>query len=330
MNPKSSCRLYRAGSAVFLCLLAAFGDAAAQQVRLPFLNLQPYEGNPILRPRGTTWEAAAACNPAAVVKDTTVYLFFQAKDRSGAGRWNGTSRIGLATSVDGLHFVREPEPVITPTYDFESPGGCADPAVAEIDGVYYLTYNAFDGVHRRVALASARDLRQWIKHGLLFPEEGETSHGAIVPQKSNGRYLMYFSDGKNLRLAYSENLLVWHAEAEPVMLPRDGKFDDYAVAPAFSPLVSGSELVLFYNGLDQARRSHPGQAVFALQHPGQVLQRSERPYLSLAARPEDEPVIMLSGLVRFKEEYFLYYGMDEETAGVAVSPELAAAIRAQK
>lgn len=330
MNPKSSRKLYRAGSAFFLCLLAVFGEAAAQQVRLPFLNLQPFEGNPILRPRGTTWEAAAVCNPAAVVKDTTVYLFYEAKDRSGAGRWNGTSRIGLATSVDGLHFEREPEPIITPTYDFESPGGCAEPAVAEIDGVYYLTYNAFDGVNRRVALASSRDLRQWIKHGLLFPEEGETSHGVIVPHKSNGRYHMYFSDGRNVRLAYSENLLVWHAEAEPVMLPRNGKFDDYAVAPAFSPVVSGSELVLFYNGLDQARRSRPGQVVLALQHPRQVLQRSERPYLSLAARPENEPAIMLSGLVRLKAEYFLYYGLNGETAGVAVSRELAAAIRAQR
>ncbi|MDZ7265786.1 MAG: glycosidase [candidate division KSB1 bacterium] len=330
MKPKLCYRLHRAARTVFLCLFVASGGTLAQHVRLPFLPLQPYEGNPILRPLGTTWEAAAATNPAAVVKDTTIYLFYQAKDRSGAGRWHGTSRIGLATSVNGLQFTRESQPVMVPTHDYETPGGCENPHLVEIEGVYYLTYDAFDSVTRRLALASSRDLRHWIKHGLVFPEEKESSHGVIAPQKSNGRYFMYFSDGKNLRLAYSENLLVWQAEATPVMQPRPGKFDELAVAPAFSPVLIGSEMVLFYNGLDPARRSQPGQAVFALANPGQVLLRSERPYLSPLPWHADESAVRLSALVRLKEEYFLYFGINEETVGVAVSQELAAAIRAQK
>ena len=74
------------------------------------------------------WEEKAVFNPAAVVREGKVHLLYRAEDGVG----EGTSRIGLATSGDGVAFERRPEPVLFPDDDFmmryESEGGCEDPA----------------------------------------------------------------------------------------------------------------------------------------------------------------------------------------------------------
>src|SRR6056297_3050921 len=79
--------------------------------------------NPILKPspdltfvcpinkQAIRWEERNVLNPAAIVKDDKVYLFYRAQDVSG------TSRIGLAVSTDGLHFEKQPEPVFYPDND---------------------------------------------------------------------------------------------------------------------------------------------------------------------------------------------------------------------
>jgi len=75
--------------------------------------------NPILKPsadlsficpinkQSIRWEERNVLNPSAIVKDGKVWLFYRAQDVSG------TSRIGLAVSSDGLHFEKQPEPVIS-------------------------------------------------------------------------------------------------------------------------------------------------------------------------------------------------------------------------
>jgi hypothetical protein len=83
--------------------------------------------NPILKPssdltfvcpinnQSIRWEERNVLNPAAIVKDGKVYLFYRAQDVSG------TSRIGLAVSSDGLHFEKQPEPVFYPDNDEMKP-----------------------------------------------------------------------------------------------------------------------------------------------------------------------------------------------------------------
>ena len=79
------------------------------------------------------------------------------------------SHVGLATSDDGIHFERHPEPVLSPSEDYER-HGCEDPRVTEIDGTYYLTYTAYDGTNAQLCLATSTDLFTWEKHGPLFPD----------------------------------------------------------------------------------------------------------------------------------------------------------------
>src|SRR3989344_2169972 len=75
-------------------------------VRRP-LRLQRLDHNPVLRPRPEVWwESEAAFNPAALVHDGRVHLFYRALGR------DGITRTGHASSGDGIHFdERSPTPI---------------------------------------------------------------------------------------------------------------------------------------------------------------------------------------------------------------------------
>jgi len=87
-------------------------------------------------------------NPTAVVRHGHCIYFVPG--RRCDGKFAGTSRIGLAHSLDGIHFDRGKDPILFPDEDFmkiyEWEGGIEDPRIIESpDGVYYLTYTAYDG-----------------------------------------------------------------------------------------------------------------------------------------------------------------------------------------
>ena len=79
----------------------------------PLGPFTPYAENPILRPQGDGWESGSVYNPAAVVKDDKVVLLYRAHAD------DIVSHVGLATSDDGIHFERHPEPVLSPSEDYE-------------------------------------------------------------------------------------------------------------------------------------------------------------------------------------------------------------------
>ena len=174
--------------------------------------------------RSVDWAAKDAFNPGAVVHDGKVCLLVRAEDH--VGRYAGTSRIGLATSTDGLHFELEPEPVLAPANDrwqaWEWPGGCEDPRVVQSpDGSFVCTYTAFDGKVGCLFVATSPDLRRWTKHGPAFAGtpyvRRPTKSGAIVTElkddrlvaaQVDGKYWMYWGEGV-IYAATSDDLIRW-------------------------------------------------------------------------------------------------------------------------
>src|SRR3989344_1572711 len=139
------------------------------------LDLRRAFHNPVMSPAvGSYWESEGVFNPGAVVHDGRVHLFYRALGP------DGVSRVGYASSKDGVHFdKRHPHPVYMPEsvresekhYPYTSParlayntglyisgggwGGCEDPRAIKIDGRIYLTFNIFNGWHSiRVGLTS--------------------------------------------------------------------------------------------------------------------------------------------------------------------------------
>lgn len=170
------------------------------------------------------WAAKDAFNPGAVLNDGRVCLLVRAEDCEG--RYAGTSRIGLATSSDGISFALEPEPVLAPGDDrwqaWEWPGGIEDPrVVAAPDGTFVCTYTAFDGKVGCLFVATSPDLRRWTKHGPAFagtpyvrrPSKAgsivtELKDGGLVAARIDGRYWMYWGEGM-IFAATSDDLVRW-------------------------------------------------------------------------------------------------------------------------
>lgn len=281
-----------------------------------------YEANPILTPQGSTWEAKDLFNPAAWSNGETIHMLYRAEDSTGIGDWNGTSRIGLATSTDGVNFSRNPDPVLVPTEEWELPGGAEDPRVAHIDGTFYLTYTGYDGETARLALASSPDLKNWTKHGLVFPDRGWTKAGAIVPERINNRYWMYFGD-TNIWIAWSEDLINWTAVEEPVMFPREGMFDSRLIEPGPTPIITEDGILLLYNSADEDLVYRTGQALFDMHDPSRLLKRSDtwfmEPVNELEVGGQIPNVVFIEGYAELNGRGYLYYGMGDSGIGVAIT-----------
>ena len=298
------------------------------------------------------WEEKDVFNPAAVVRNDTVFLLYRAEDV--VGKYAGTSRIGLAFSLDGLHFTRRTMPILFPSEDFMKPfeweGGIEDPRIIESsDGIYFLTYTAYDGRLARLCIASSKDLVHWTKHGLVLKDEyenrwsksgaivGKRKGNKIIAQKINGLYWMYFGD-TDLFMATSADLLTWkpveeNGKLKSVLRPRPHYFDSRLVESGPFALLTEKGILLPYNGMNLAQGGDnslakgtysAGQALFDSNEPAKLIARLEKNFL----RP-DQPyeingqvnqVCFIEGLVPFKDKWFLYYGTADSKIAVATAP----------
>lgn len=303
------------------------------------------------------WESMATFNPAAIVKDDTIRVLYRAEERLGEKEIGGhTSRIGLATSSDGMIYERASQPIFYPDLDdqqkFEWPGGTEDPRIVETeDGRYVLTYTQWNRKVPRLAIATSDDLITWEKHGPIFEDyqngkyhQQETKSGAIVSKlvdeklvaaKINGKYWMYFGV-PHIWLASSTNLLDWEpvedytGQLAPVLSPRPGYFDSWLVEAGPPPLLTDEGIVVLYNAgnsqnigeKDLGNRIYTGgQALFDGQEPWKLLDRSDEPFI----KPElpfeksgqyQEGTTFLEGLVYFNDDWYLYYGTADSMVGV--------------
>jgi predicted GH43/DUF377 family glycosyl hydrolase len=297
----------------------------------------PYEGNPILRPQGGTWESANLYNPAALVDGDEVVLLYRAHAD------DIVSHVGLARSRDGLHFEREAEPILSPEHDYER-YGCEDPRIALIDGTYYLTYTGWDRRSAQLCLATSTDLRTWTRHGPLFPDFdtfatvdprgfGWSKAGVIVPVQMQGKWWMYFGEG-SIYWATSEDLVHWTPgtpDTEPMYSPTPGSFDADLVEIGTSPVLTDNGLLLMLtNGATRIVHEDGsvdvdyrcGQIAIDPDDPTTVLARLQQPWL----RPQTfedthglvSNVTFVEGLVQFQGRWLAYYGQSDTTLAVAV------------
>ena len=310
----------------------AVANRAEQSIGLPFGKWSRASEEPILSPQGSGWESAGTFNPAVVPYKGKIVMLYRAQDAAG------TSRLGYAESKDGIHFTRRPEPVLTPETDYEKDGGVEDPRLQEFGDKHYLTYTGYNKKDAQLCLATSRDLIHWDRQGVILPayrgnwNKGWTKSGAIVPEKIDGKYWMYWlgtaSDKTDqMGLSYSTDLIHWTEATETPVLPtRPGKFDSRVVEPGPPPFLTASGIALIYNGADDNLVYRTSIAVFDAHDPRKVLYRSETPIFA----PEKEwekvgqvpNVVFVEGMVRMKDRWLFYYGGADKYVGVTEAQEL--------
>ncbi|HEY6736170.1 MAG TPA: hypothetical protein VI322_00485 [Candidatus Saccharimonadia bacterium] len=162
-------------------------------------KLSRHPDNPILSADSNqAWEAGSVFNGTVIPTADGFVMLYRATNDLRSGRAGGyVSRIGLATSTDGLHFDRRPEPFIAPDQPYEAGGGCEDPRVTFINGTYYIFYTAVrtteEAAQVRIALATTKDWQTATKHGVVGPAGSRAKAAALLPEAVNGHYYWYFT-----------------------------------------------------------------------------------------------------------------------------------------
>ncbi|MBK7936119.1 MAG: glycosidase [Lewinellaceae bacterium] len=353
---------------LFTCFLLVAGCSGGKKTLdenvwtlQPVRKLDDY--NPVLEPDGKAqfycpilkknvrWEEKDVFNPTAVVKDGWVWMLYRAEDK--IGQYAGTSRIGLAKSRDGLVFRKNTIPVLYPDNDpmktFEWEGGCEDPRVVKReDGLYVMTYTAYDGKTARLCVASSSDLVSWKKHGLvmtdvryrdLWSKSGaivcELKDGEVIARKIKGKYQMYWGD-TDIFMATSDDLITWAPVEDKkkklvsVLSPRAGYFDSKLVEPGPFALLRKEGILLLYNSANDAKKGDKtlpdmsysvGQALFSENKPAKLIARASR-YTLHPDRPYEKSgqvsnVCFLEGMVWHNSRWLLYYGTADSKIAVA-------------
>ncbi len=312
-------------------MLAAATSLMAVQRQPSVPAFQPWrrlnDGQPILSPRGDGFEARGVFNPAVTMVGARMAMLYRAQDAQGI------SRLGYASSADGVTFVRDPAPVLSPDSPYERGGGVEDPRLVRIGTTYYLTYTAYNGRDAQLALATSRDLHHWERKGVILPaNQGRwnvhwTKSGAILTERVAGRYWMfYMADARDrpdqTGIAFSDNLLTWtEALDHPILERRPGKFDSRVVEPGPPPIMTKDGVLLLYNGADDRLVYRTGWALFDARDPTRLIARSDEPLFEPDTPWEREGqvpnVVFVEGLIVQPDRWLVYYGAADTRVGVA-------------
>jgi predicted GH43/DUF377 family glycosyl hydrolase len=333
-------RTNRVAQAGFACAFILMAVAvAAVSLAPPFGAWTRLSPDPILSPTGDTFQAAGTFNPAVIKKDGKFVMLYRAQSHKGV------SSLGYAIADDGIHFTRRDEPVLVSETEYEKGGGVEDPRLQNFGDTYYLTYTGYSNStgklvngNAQLCLATSKDLIHWQRQGVIMPSyKGKwnvkwTKSGAIVPEKINGKYWMYYlgdAKGKDTQMgiADSDDLLHWRDELDhPVLSSRPGLFDSQVVEPGPPPIVTPQGIFLIYNGADDKLVYSTGWVLFDRHDPTKVLARSSEPIFA----PEKDwekvgqvpNVVFVEGMVRDGQRWLFYYGGADKNVGVAIAPSL--------
>jgi predicted GH43/DUF377 family glycosyl hydrolase len=261
------------------------------------------------------WKKADVFNPAAIVKNDTIYVLSRCEDNPAAALGARTSRIGISASQDGIHFTSYPDPVLYPAKDdyqqYDYPGGCEDPRIAKTeDGQYVLAYTSWNYKIPRLSIAFSKDLFHWEKKGPAFAKahnhrflDTTSKSGSMITKmvnnkpvlaKINGKYWMYWGE-RFVNLAWSENLYDWYPLLDSAgflkktLVTRPHLFDsdlDECGPPA---LLTDKGILLIYNGKNaNGEGADPalprgtysvGYALLDAKDMETVISRPEKPFL---------------------------------------------------
>ncbi|MFZ0592747.1 MAG: glycoside hydrolase family 130 protein [Bryobacteraceae bacterium] len=304
---------------------------AAATIQSPFSPWKRLSATPVLEPRGDGFESAGTFNPAVIRNGSEFVMLYRAQDREGI------SRLGYATSRDGIHFMRDAQPVFSPEAAYERGGGVEDPRLVKLAGAFFLTYTGYNRFDAQLCLAKSTDLRHWERLGVIMPaNRGRwnvhwTKSGAILTEKLSGHYWMYFlgdaageNGGSQMGVAYSDDLIHWSEPLDhPVLAHRAGMFDSKVVEPGPPPVLTNKGVLLIYNGADDKLVYRTGWALFDRTNPAHVIARSDSPVFE----PEEQwektgqvpNVVFVEGLIREPGRWLLYYGGGDRNVGVAAT-----------
>lgn len=314
------------------------------------LRLHRHYKNPIITPEGgEEWEQAGTFNPAVVVHDGQVHLFYRAMG------YDGISRIGYARSSDGVHFERSRVPAYDHGVHFKPPkyskgqlhynpdkyasgggwGGSEDARAVVIDDQLYITFGIFENwFSMRMAIMSmpldvlGSEIWQWTRPFIISPPDEAHKNWVLFPEKIHGKYAVLHALTPGVMIEYADDISDF--EGKPIQSNnhrsgRRGAWDGFVRGAAAPPVKTADGWLLFYHGMDP-RMPQIGYKVGAmlldLGDPTKILHRTSRPILVPEQWYENqskEGVVYASGAVLFHDKLFVYYGGGDRHVCIATA-----------
>jgi beta-1,2-mannobiose phosphorylase / 1,2-beta-oligomannan phosphorylase len=271
---------------VLACLALIFYWIGTLKHQRSPLALARLPHNPVLSPNPAHWwESEAVFNPAAFVHNGRVHLLYRALGR------DGISRIGYASSPDGLHFDHHGDsPAYDPSaealarargarssklsyatlsYDTGSHGsgggwgGSEDPRAVVMDDHIYMTFTSFEGwsnVRMTLTSLSLTDFEQlvfnWANPLYLSPPGEIQKNWLLFPEKINGKYAILHSITPTIKVDYVNSLNEFdgtkYITGSTRTGGRAGHWDSVVRGAGAPPIKTPAGWLLLYHGYDGA------------------------------------------------------------------------------
>ena len=176
----------------------------------------------LLSPTQNDFESNGVLNPGIYQEGNDVHIFYRAVEDGNF------STIGYAKANGPTNIVeRQQQPLISIQFDYEK-HGVEDPRIVKIEGTYYLTYTAYNGINALGALAVSNDLKHFEKKGIFTPPVNYNEYKCHLEhcnqEKLNPKYYYYYNLFSSIGLVDDKHRLL--RDKDVVLFPRkiNGKF----------------------------------------------------------------------------------------------------------
>lgn len=175
-------------------------------------KLQVEKHGVLLYKRELDFEIKGVLNPALIVKDDNIHLFYRAVSNSN---YSTICHCLLSDPITVAH--RDNFPILVPEFPYEI-AGIEDPRISMIDDLYYLSYTAYDGYNALGALALSDNLKDWKKIGVISPRIQVSEFEKLLSNNTNlsNKYKRYNIDTYNAKIDQDR----WLWDKNVVFFPR--------------------------------------------------------------------------------------------------------------
>jgi len=188
------------------------------------MKLRRYKGNPILKPKGDTWESIAVFNPAVAYINGKIHLLYRA-----VGEYvQYISRFGHAVFDEDLNLLeRSDEPCFSPDIELWEMS-VEDARLTTLEGRLYMTYVITPtpcppyAVRRRLGIPLPPQARTRISLAEVTFESGRMSFqrlGIITPYGANERDTVLFPEKIGGQYAALHRPSAWIGPGYPTDVP---------------------------------------------------------------------------------------------------------------
>ena len=209
-----------------VCALAASAVSADDEFPPELTRFEPAAQNPVFTPEGPAhWDVKMRERGWILREGSAWHLFYTGYDGTRAG----IKRLGHATSVDGLHWTRDPRNPIYGEHWVE------DMMVVKHADTYYMFT---EGLDDHAQMLVSKDLIHWTWTGFLDIRKANGKpiekgpYGTPTALFENGRWLLFYERyDAGVWLAQSSDLKTFtNIQDEPVLRPGPDKYDRKFIA----------------------------------------------------------------------------------------------------